>query len=281
MITAAVLLTLFLVGTPIALYAETRRVAARRDGGADVRAGLWRAAVRVTRFPRSYARLWWGLLAGACVVLCAREGTPASGAAGLVLLGVWGPPSGPSDGFLFRHRTGRGTGDRSASFAPVALYRRRVRVWGVAAVLAMAVLSAVLVTSTGESGWYAWAAVPLPVLGLVLWQRTVYPEVRLSGTRLLLKRYAAWVSVPVERVARVDAGNGVAVHFTDGGAFCSRAWGSTPARDEEAARRITRFVREARGRVSPSADRSLEWGRDLVAGPFWVWLGLVLAWFPV
>ncbi len=284
MIAAAVLLTLFLVGTPAALYAETRRITAHRRGGwTSGRAGLWRAAVWFARYPRSYARLWWGLLAGACVIFYAPEGSPASGAAGLIFLGVWGTPPGPFDGLLLRYWTGREPRARSGpgTVVPAALYRRRVRFSGVAAVLVMAVLSAVLVLGAGDGDWYAMvAALLLPVLGLMVWQRTVYPEVRLSGTRLLLKRYAVWVSIPVEWVARVDAGNGVIVHFNDGRAFCSRAWGSTPARDEEAAQRITRFAQEAREGVPPSADRPLGWGRDLVAGPFLVWLGLVLAWLP-
>jgi hypothetical protein len=283
-IAAAVLSTLFLVGTLVALYAETRRIAAHSRGGwTSGRAGLWRVAVLFARYPRSYARLWWGLLTGACVVFYAPEGSPASAAAGLVFLGVWGSP-GPLDGRLLRYQAGRKPRARSGrgTVVPATLYRRRVRFSGVAAVLVMVVLSAVLVFGTGEGDWYAVvAALLLPVLGLVVWQRTVYPEIRLSGTRLLLKRYAVWVSIPVEWVARVDAGSGVAVHFLDGRAFCSRAWGSTPARDEEAARQITRFVREAREGVPPSADRRLGWGRDLSEGPFAVWLGLVLAWMPI
>ncbi|WP_047871891.1 hypothetical protein [Nocardiopsis sp. RV163] len=282
MIAAAVLLTLFLTGTLIALYAETRRISVHRGGDwTSGRAGLWRAAVLFARYPRSCARFWWGFLAGACVILYASEGSPASAAAGLVCLGVWGPP-GPLDGRPLRYPGGRRPRARFGPGAPATLYRRRVRFPGVAAVLVMVVLSAVLVFGAGGRSWYAAVvALLLPVLGLVVWQRTVYPEVRLSGTRLLLKRYAVWVSIPVEWVARVDAGDGVAVHFLDGRAFYSRAWGSAPARDEEVAREIDRFVREARERVPASADRPLGWGRDLVAGPFAVWLGLVLAWMPV
>lgn len=283
-ITAAVLLPLFLVGTLVALYAETRRIAAHRGGDwRSGRAGLWRDALRAARLPRSCARIWWGFFTVACVLWSAREGAPLVGAAGFVFWGVIGLPGSPSHDLLLRLRAGREADDRSdpSAVPPVTLYRGRFRFLGVAAVLVMASLSAVLVFGAGEGDWYALVAAPLlPVLGLVVWQRTVYPEIRLTGTRLLLKRYAVWVSIPVEWVARVGAGNGVAVHFLDGRAFCSRAWGNTPARDEEAAQRTTRFVQEAREGVPPSADRPLGWGRDLVAGPFAVWLGLVLAWMP-
>ncbi|WP_223838648.1 hypothetical protein [Nocardiopsis deserti] len=286
MIAAAVLLTLLLAGTPVALYAETRRIAAHRRWALGTplvgRARLWRDALRAARLPRSCARIWWGFFAVICVVWYARGGAPALGAAGFVFGGVIGSPGHPSHDPLLRLRAGREADDRPDPSAapPVTLYRRRSRILGVATVLAMAVWSAFLMISSEDGDWYTMATPLMPVLGLVVWQRAVYPEIRMAGTRLLLKRYAVWVSIPVEWVARVDAGNGVAVHFLDGKAFCSRAWGSTPARDEEAAQRITRFAREASDGVLPSADRALVWSRDLVTGPFAVWLGLVLAWLP-
>ncbi|MFD6953145.1 hypothetical protein A6A08_00240 [Nocardiopsis sp. TSRI0078] len=286
MTAAVIILVLFVLGTTAALYVETRVIAADRRvaGGTpeDGNARLWFDAVRAARFPRSCVRFWWGFLASGCVLLYAREAALAYGAGAFVFLGVSGLPPDPFDDSLRRLRDGRGADDRSGSSAtmPVTLYRRPVRVLGVAVVLVLMALSAVLVLGAEEGDRYASVAVSLPVLALVVWQRTVYPEVRLSGTGLILKRYVARVAVPVEQVVRVDAGDGVGVHLADGGVFRSRAWGRTVAQNQRVARRIARFVREARDGLPGSADRPVVWGRDFAASPFAVWLGLVLAGVP-